>query len=496
MKTSIKDISAIEILDSRGNPTVCATVTLEDGSIGRASVPSGASVGKFEACELRDGDPSRFGGKGVLRAIQNITDEIKPRLLGEDAVHQGKIDKAMCELDSTENKSRLGANAILATSLATSRAAASSLGLPLYKYLAEYIRLDNEKNYSGISSEQTADRSLNSKACSQDNASKPGTNKGACSQDKASKHSLNNHPQHQATDRAKNSKACSQNTTRDSAISIKNPNLALPCPMMNILNGGAHAPNNLEIQEFMIAPIGICDFSEKLRAGAEIYFRLGKILKSRGLSTSVGDEGGFAPSLSSDEEACELICEAILSAGYTTDKVKLALDVAASEWYSDGKYLLKKGAKTMLSEELIEYFDALVKKYPIFSIEDGLGDDDTAGWQVLTARLGGDTRLVGDDLFVTNEKRLNSGISQKIANAILIKPNQIGTLTETATVISRARESDYISIASHRSGDTEDSYIADLSVGLGTKFIKSGAPCRSERLAKYNRLLEIEKELS
>jgi len=453
MKTSIKDISAIEILDSRGNPTVCATVTLEDGSIGRASVPSGASVGKFEACELRDGDPSRFGGKGVLRAIQNITDEIKPRLLGEDAVHQGKIDKAMCELDSTENKSRLGANAILATSLATSRAAANSLGLPLYKYLAEYIRLDNEKNYSGISSEQTADRSLTSKACS-------------------------------------------QNTTRDSAISIKNPNLALPCPMMNILNGGAHAPNNLEIQEFMIAPIGICDFSEKLRAGAEIYFRLGKILKSRGLSTSVGDEGGFAPSLSSDEEACELICEAILSAGYTTDKVKLALDVAASEWYSDGKYFLKKGAKTMLSEELIEYFDALVKKYPIFSIEDGLGDDDTAGWQVLTARLGADTRLVGDDLFVTNEKRLNSGISQKIANAILIKPNQIGTLTETATVISRARESDYISIASHRSGDTEDSYIADLSVGLGTKFIKSGAPCRSERLAKYNRLLEIEKELS
>jgi len=453
MKTSIKDISAIEILDSRGNPTVCATVTLEDGSIGRASVPSGASVGKFEACELRDGDPSRFGGKGVLRAIQNITDEIKPRLLGEDAVHQGKIDKAMCELDSTENKSRLGANAILATSLATSRAAANSLGLPLYKYLAEYIRLDNEKNYSGISSEQTADRSLTSKACS-------------------------------------------QNTTRDSAISIKNPNLALPCPMMNILNGGAHAPNNLEIQEFMIAPIGICDFSEKLRAGAEIYFRLGKILKSRGLSTSVGDEGGFAPSLSSDEEACELICEAILSAGYTTDKVKLALDVAASEWYSDGEYFLKKGAKTMLSEELIEYFDALVKKYPIFSIEDGLGDDDTAGWQVLTARLGADTRLVGDDLFVTNEKRLNSGISQKIANAILIKPNQIGTLTETATVISRARESDYISIASHRSGDTEDSYIADLSVGLGTKFIKSGAPCRSERLAKYNRLLEIEKELS
>ena len=411
MKTKIKDIEAIEILDSRGNPTVEATVILADGSAGIASVPSGASVGIFEAHEMRDGE-KRYGGRGVLRAVQMIEGEIKQRLLGEDATDSARLDELMITLDGTENKSRIGANSILAVSLAAARASASSLGLPLYKYL------------------------------------------GASS--KAS----------------------------------------LPCPMMNIMNGGAHAANNLEIQEFMIVPIGISGFSEKLRAGAEIYKALEKILKSRGYSTSVGDEGGFAPNLSSDEEALELIGEAITKAGYTYSQVKMALDVASSGWYEDGKYKLSKSGKSLSGKELIDYYASLISKYPIFSIEDGLGEEDYSGWQEMTKRLSEKVLLVGDDLFVTNRKRLKMGIDQKIANAILIKPNQIGSLSETVSVIKMGKENGYAPIVSHRSGDTEDSFIADLAVAMGAEFIKSGAPCRSERLSKYNRLLKIEKELS
>ena len=409
MKTKIIDISAIEILDSRGNPTVEATVTLECGATGCASVPSGASVGKYEAVELRDGD-ERFSGRGVLSAVDSVCTEIRDRLMGEDAARQEQIDLALIELDGTEDKRRLGANAILATSLATARAAASGLKLPLYKHLGGAI--------SG----------------------------------------------------------------------------SLPCPMMNIMNGGAHASNNLEIQEFMIVPSGICGFSEQLRAGAEIYRALGKLLQSRGYSTAVGDEGGFAPTLSSDEAAMDFILEAISLAGYGTEEVKLALDVAASGWYTDHGYKMTKSGRRLAADELIEYYAELIKKYPIVSIEDGLGEEDIDGWRELTERLSGRVMLVGDDLFVTNEKRVRMGIDGGLGNAILIKPNQIGTLTETAKVIRLGGRHGYKTIASHRSGDTEDSFIADLSVGLGTEYIKSGAPCRSERLAKYNRLLKIENE--
>lgn len=410
MKTKIIDISAIEILDSRGNPTVEATVTLECGATGCASVPSGASVGKYEAVELRDGD-ERFSGRGVLSAVDSVCTEIRDRLMGEDAARQEQIDLALIELDGTEDKRRLGANAILATSLATARAAASGLKLPLYKYLG-------------------------------------------------------------------------------GAVSDK-----LPCPMMNIMNGGAHASNNLEIQEFMIVPSGICGFSEQLRAGAETYRALGKLLESRGYSTAVGDEGGFAPTLSSDEAAIDFILEAISLAGYGIEEVKLALDVAASGWYTDHGYEMTKSGRRLAADELIEYYAELIKKYPIVSIEDGLGEEDIDGWRELTERLSGRVMLVGDDLFVTNEKRVQMGIDGGLGNAILIKPNQIGTLTETAKVIRLGGRHGYKTIASHRSGDTEDSFIADLSVGLGTEYIKSGAPCRSERLAKYNRLLKIENEL-
>lgn len=411
MKTAIKKISALEILDSRGNPTVEATVILEDGCTGVASVPSGASVGIFEAHELRD-KGIRFGGRGVLQAVSLIEGEINSALAGKNAACQAEIDNLLLKLDGTKNKTRLGSNSILAVSLATARAAANSQGLPLYKYLS------------------------------------------------------------------------------------KSEKFTLPCPMMNIMNGGAHAANNLEIQEFMIAPVGIQSFSEQLRAGAEIYKALGKILKERGYSTSVGDEGGFAPNLSSDEEALELIGEAIIKAGYTYSQVKMALDVAASGWYSNASYTLAKSGKHLSAEELISYYSALIENYPIFSIEDGLGEEDYEGWRKLTDKLSSNVLLVGDDLFVTNKSRLLMGIDMKIANAILIKPNQIGSLSETVGVIGMARDNGYASITSHRSGDTEDSFIADLAVAMGTKYIKSGAPCRSERLAKYNRLLKIEKELS
>ncbi|MBO5907583.1 MAG: phosphopyruvate hydratase [Clostridia bacterium] len=411
MNTNILNITAREILDSRANPTIEATVILEGGACGSASVPSGASVGKYEAHELRDRDPKRYGGAGVLSAIHGIENIIAPSLIGMSATDSAEIDAVMQKTDNTENKSNLGANAILAVSLATARAASVALGVPLYKYL-------------GTSGE-----------------------------------------------------------------------IKLPVPMLNILNGGAHASNNLEIQEFMIVPVGIERFSERLRAGSEIYKKLASILRSRGYSTSVGDEGGYAPNLSSDTEACELILEAIEAAGYDTDKVKIALDVASSEWYDKGEYKMAKSGKVYTSGELCDYYSALVERYPIISIEDGVGEEDYEGWKNLSARLGDKIMLVGDDLFVTNEKRVKMGIDMGIANSVLIKPNQIGTLTETLRVIKTSAECGYKPIISHRSGETEDSFIADLAVATRAPYIKSGAPCRSERLSKYNRLLAIEAEI-
>ena len=411
MNTNILNITAREILDSRANPTIEATVILEGGACGSASVPSGASVGKYEAHELRDRDPKRYGGAGVLSAIHGIENIIAPSLIGMSATDSAEIDAVMQKTDNTENKSNLGANAILAVSLATARAASVALGVPLYKYL-------------GTSGE-----------------------------------------------------------------------IKLPVPMLNILNGGAHASNNLEIQEFMIVPVGIERFSERLRAGSEIYKKLASILRSRGYSTSVGDEGGYAPNLSSDTEACELILEAIEAAGYDTDKVKIALDVASSEWYDKGEYKMAKSGKVYTSGELCDYYSALVERYPIISIEDGVGEEDYEGWKNLSARLGDKIMLVVDDLFVTNEKRVKMGIDMGIANSVLIKPNQIGTLTETLRVIKTSAECGYKPIISHRSGETEDSFIADLAVATRAPYIKSGAPCRSERLSKYNRLLAIEAEI-
>ena len=411
-KPQILRCCAREILDSRGNPTVEATVFLTDGTVGVASVPSGASTGIYEACEKRDANASRYHGKGVKEATVGVSKIISPALSGLCASEQTEIDKILCELDGTENKSRLGANAILAVSLAVARAAANWYHLPLYRYLG-------------------------------------GT---------------------QATH--------------------------LPVPMMNILNGGAHASNNVEIQEFMIAPVGASCFSEGLRIGCEIYHTLGKILRAEGFASTVGDEGGFAPNLSHDEEALELICRAIKEAGYDTDRVKIALDCAASEWYcEDGSYRMPKRNQRYSREELIETWASLAKRYPIFSIEDGLDQRDFEGWKLLTERLGNQILLVGDDLFVTNEKRLSEGIALGAANAILIKPNQIGSMSETLSVIARAREAGYRYILSHRSGETEDTTIADLCVAVSAPLIKTGAPCRSERVAKYNRLLRIESAL-
>ena len=412
-KPQIIRCCAREILDSRGNPTVEATVFLTDGTVGVASVPSGASTGIYEACELRDGDRRRYRGKGVQNAASAVGKVISPALSGAFASEQSEIDRILCDLDGTENKSRLGANAILAVSLATARAAANWYHLPLYRYLG-----------------------------------------GA-------------------------------GATR------------LPVPMMNILNGGAHASNNVEIQEFMIAPVGASSFSEALRIGSEIYHALGNILRSEGYSATVGDEGGYAPNLHDDEAALELICRAIEEAGYTTDRVKIALDCAASEWYSeDGSYRMPKRGKHYTRAGLIDYWTMLADKYPLFSIEDGLDQRDFDGWSELTARLGKRMMLVGDDLFVTNEKRLTEGIQRGAANAILVKPNQIGTLTEVMEVIECARRAGYRYIPSHRSGETEDTTLSDISVAMNAPFIKSGAPCRSERVAKYNRLLRIESSLS
>lgn len=411
MSSIISQIWAREILDSRGNPTVEAEVYLEDGTYGVAAVPSGASTGTFEAAELRDGD-DRYNGKGVQKAVENIIEEIADELVGYDALDQRTIDEVMIELDGTENKSRLGANAILAVSLATAKAAANYLGIPLFQYLG------------GIQARY------------------------------------------------------------------------LPVPLMNILNGGKHADNNVDIQEFMIAPAGASTFSEALRIGAEVYHSLKKVLSESGLSTSVGDEGGFAPNLSSNEEAIEYLMRAIEAAGYEPGvDVFLALDVAASELYENGLYVLKSENLKLSSDELIEYYTKLVEKYPIVSIEDGMHEEDWEGWKELTEALGSDIQIVGDDLFVTNIMRLERGIEEDIANAILIKLNQIGTLTETLETIELAQMYGYNWIISHRSGETEDSTIAHLAVGTNANQIKTGAPARSERVAKYNELLRIEEIL-
>ena len=398
-------------MDSRSTPTVGAEVILEDGSRGFAISPSGASTGAYEAHEMRDGDASRYSGKGVLKAVSAVNDMICPALRGYPADNQRLVDRAMCELDGTENKSRLGANAILAVSLATAKAAAAHYKMPLYRYLG------------GINAQ------------------------------------------------------------------------VLPRPMMNILNGGAHAANNIDIQEFMIIPFDICCFSEGLRRCSEIYKALGSILKEKGKSTGVGDEGGFAPDLDSDEAAIELITAAIEKAGYTAENTKIALDVASSEWYSGGEYLLPKRNVKRTADELIEYYERLAQKYPIISIEDGAAEEDWNGWKNLTERLGKRIQLVGDDLFVTNIKRFKKGIAEGAGNSILVKPNQIGTLSETMDVVEAARKNGYTAVISHRSGETEDTTVADLAVALNAGQIKTGAPCRSDRVAKYNRLLIIENEL-
>lgn len=410
--TKIENVYAREVLDSRGNPTVEAEVLLENGVIGRAIVPSGASTGAYEAVELRDGEKERYLGKGVLKAVNNVNTIIAPELAGLDALDQVAIDQKLIELDGTENKANLGANAILAVSLATARAAAEATGLPLYQYLG------------GIHAK------------------------------------------------------------------------LLPVPMMNILNGGAHADNNVDIQEFMVMPVQAESFQQALRMGAEIFHSLKAVLKKKGYSTSVGDEGGFAPNLSSNEEALQTIVTAIERAGYQPGtEVALALDVASTEIYQDGSYVFAGEGVTRTADELIAFYEELIEKYPILSIEDGLAEDDWDGWQKLTERLGQKVQLVGDDLFVTNTKRLAQGIEQKVGNSILIKVNQIGTLTETFAAIEMAKKAGYTAVISHRSGETEDTTIADIAVATGAGQIKTGAPSRTDRVAKYNQLLRIEDQL-
>ncbi|MFU0783027.1 MAG: phosphopyruvate hydratase [Thermoanaerobacterium thermosaccharolyticum] len=409
----IVDVYAREILDSRGNPTVEVEVELDSGAVGRAAVPSGASTGQFEAVELRDGDNSRYLGKGVLKAVENVNEKIAPEIIGMDAIDQVAIDKAMIDLDGTPNKSNLGANAILGVSLAVAKAAAEEVGLPLYQYLG----------------------GVNAKI--------------------------------------------------------------LPVPMMNILNGGKHADNNVDIQEFMIMPVGAQSFHEALRTCAEVFHNLRAVLKSKGLSTTVGDEGGFAPNLTSNEEAIQVILEAIQKAGYVPgEDVAIALDPASSEMYKeDGKYHFDGEGVVRTSEEMVDYWEQLVNKYPIVSIEDGLAEEDWNGWKLLTERLGKRIQLVGDDLFVTNTERLSKGIKMGVANSILIKLNQIGTLTETLDAIEMAKKAGYTAVVSHRSGETEDSTIADLVVAVNAGQIKTGAPSRTDRVVKYNQLMRIEEGL-
>ncbi len=409
--TEILKIEGFQLLDSRSNPTVGAKVYLRDGSVGFAAAPSGASTGEFEAYEKRDNNPSFYKGKGVLKAVESINTEISSALSGLDAQNQKQLDKIMIALDGTENKSRLGANAILAVSLAVAKAAAKAYRLPLYRYLG------------GINA------------------------------------------------------------------------VTLPKPMMNILNGGAHAGNNIDIQEFMIIPACAQSFSEGLRICSEIYHTLKEILKKDGLSTAVGDEGGFAPDLSDDKMALNYIMKAVNYAGYDQSQIKIALDIASSEWYKEGVYHLPKRNTDLSARSLIDYYKALCSEYPIISIEDGIAENDWENWEALTTELGDSLQLVGDDLFVTNSQRLKIGIERKCGNAILIKPNQIGTLTETLEVISLAHASGYKTVISHRSGETEDTTIADIAVAVNSGQIKTGAPARSDRVAKYNRLLMIESEL-
>jgi enolase len=410
--TAISAIRGRQILDSRGNPTVEVDVTLEDGSLGRAAVPSGASTGAHEAVELRDGDKARWGGKGVEKAVQSVNGEIADALAGHDAEDQGEIDASMIALDGTENKARLGANAILGVSLACAKAAACSAKLPLYRYIGN------------------------------------GT----------------------AT--------------------------LLPVPMMNIVNGGVHADNPIDFQEFMIMPVGAPTFSEALRCGTEVFHALKANLHAKGLATAVGDEGGFAPDIGSAREALDFILKSVESAGYSAGKdVLIALDPASTEYYRDGKYELSGEGLSLTSEQMVDYFEKLVTDYPIASIEDGMAEDDWAGWKLITERIGGRVQLVGDDLFVTNVKRLAEGIEKGIANSILIKVNQIGTLTETIAAVRLAQGHNYTAVMSHRSGETEDATIADLAVALCTGQIKTGSLARSDRVAKYNQLLRIEEDL-
>lgn len=409
----IENVKAMEILDSRGNPTIRTEVTLANGVSGTAAVPSGASTGAFEAVELRDEDKMRYQGKGVLKAVENVNIAIFEAIKGMDACRQNEIDNVMLDIDGTDNKSKLGANAILSVSLAVARAAAASIGIPLYRYIG----------------------------------------------------------------------GCDAHT--------------LPVPMMNILNGGAHASNNVDIQEFMIMPVGAPSFTEGLRWCAEVFHSLKKVLSDRGLSTAVGDEGGFAPNLDDDEEALKAIIEGIEKAGYRPgEQFRIAMDPAASEWYEkDGSYLLPKKQKRLSAEELIDFWSSLIEKYPIISLEDGLAEEDWNGWKKLTEKLGKKVQIVGDDLFVTNTKRLKKGIDLGISNSILIKLNQIGTLTETLEAIYMAQRAGFTTVVSHRSGETEDTIIADLAVAMNAGQIKTGAPSRGERVAKYNRLLQIENEL-
>lgn len=408
----ITDIFAREILDSRGNPTVEVDVVLEDGAVGRAAVPSGASTGAYEAVELRDGDKHRYLGKGVLTAVENVNEVIAPELVGFESTEQVDIDQLMIELDGTPNKGKLGANAMLGVSLAVAKASAASLGQPLHRYLG------------GVNAKE------------------------------------------------------------------------LPVPMMNILNGGKHADNNVDIQEFMVMPVGAQSFAEALRMNAEIYHNLKAVLKKHGLSTAIGDEGGFAPNLASNAAALDAIVEAIKEAGYKPgEQVALAIDTAATELFKDGYYNLEGEGVVKTSAQMVDYYEELVNKYPIISIEDGLSEDDWDGWKLLTDRIGDRVQIVGDDLFVTNPARLAQGIEKGVANAILIKLNQIGTLTETLDAIELAKRHGYTSIVSHRSGETEDSTIADLVVAVNAGQIKTGAPARTDRVAKYNQLLRIEEML-
>ncbi|MCK4272357.1 phosphopyruvate hydratase [bacterium] len=413
--TTVIDVFAREILDSRGNPTIEVEVVLGCGAIGRAAVPSGASTGRHEALELRDKDARRYLGKGVLAAVENVNEEIGPQLVGEDALDQVAIDGMMIELDGTKNKAKFGANAILGCSMAVTRAAADALDLPLYRYLG-----------------------------------------GA------------------------NAKL-------------------IPVPQMNILNGGSHADNNVDLQEFMIMPVGAGDFAEALRMGAEVYHHLKKVLKARKCSTGVGDEGGFAPDLGSNEEALQVIMQAIKSAGYKAGKdLFIAMDPAASTFYNrrKRKYVLASEGRELTSRQMVDYYAKLVDKYPIISIEDGMDEEDWDGWKAMTQKLGQKIQLVGDDLFVTNTKRLGKGIKLGVTNSILIKLNQIGTVTETLDCIEMAQSQGYTAVISHRSGETEDTFIADLAVATGAGQIKSGAPCRSDRVCKYNQLLRIEENLA